>query len=92
MLQRRFFDDLGGSVSPIEYGWPLSKSGYEFMPPLYEGGLFYMPMTLPGVSITKAQEILQVTNRQIMKIPEVSHVLPRQGDLILQRIPPFGDD
>jgi Cu(I)/Ag(I) efflux system membrane protein CusA/SilA len=58
---------------------PLAKIGTEFMPPLYEGGLLYMPMTLPGVSTTKAREILQVTNRQILTIPEVEHVFGKAG-------------
>ncbi len=58
---------------------PASKLGSEFMPPLYEGSLLYMPMTLPGVSITKAREILQVTNRQIMTIPEVKQVFGKAG-------------
>ncbi len=58
---------------------PASKLGSEFMPPLYEGGLLYMPMTLPGVSITKAREILQVTNRQIMTAPEVKQAFGKAG-------------
>ncbi len=58
---------------------PISKLGSEFMPPLYEGGLLYMPMTLPGVSVTKAREILQVTNRQIMSIPEVKQAFGKAG-------------
>ncbi|HPQ50126.1 MAG TPA: CusA/CzcA family heavy metal efflux RND transporter [Alphaproteobacteria bacterium] len=79
VLQRRFLTIWVAALVLLSTAWPLSKSGYEFMPPLYEGGLLYMPMTLPGVSITKAQEILQVTNRQIMKIPEVSHVFAKAG-------------
>ncbi|MEZ5814237.1 MAG: CusA/CzcA family heavy metal efflux RND transporter [Alphaproteobacteria bacterium] len=58
---------------------PASKLGSEFMPPLYEGGLLYMPMTLPGVSVTKAREILQVTNRQIMTLPEVEFAFGKAG-------------
>ncbi|MFA7275548.1 MAG: CusA/CzcA family heavy metal efflux RND transporter [Pseudobdellovibrionaceae bacterium] len=58
---------------------PLSKTGAEFMPPLYEGSLLYMPMTLPGVSPAKVREILQVTNRQIMSIPEVKLVFGKAG-------------
>ncbi len=58
---------------------PASKLGSEFMPPLYEGGLLYMPMTLPGVSVTKAREILQVTNRQIMSVPEVKQAFGKAG-------------
>ncbi len=63
----------------ISTGIPASKLGSEFMPPLYEGGLLYMPMTLPGVSITKAREILQVTNRQIMTVPEVKQAFGKAG-------------
>jgi Cu(I)/Ag(I) efflux system membrane protein CusA/SilA len=44
------------------------------MPALYEGELLYMPTTMPGVSITKAKEILQQTNRMIKLVPEVHHV------------------
>lgn len=58
---------------------PASKLGNEFMPPLYEGGLLYMPMTLPGVSPAKAREILQVTNRQLMQAPEIEHVFGKAG-------------
>ena len=63
----------------ISTAFPASKLGSEFMPPLYEGGLLYMPMTLPGVSITKAREILQVTNRQIMTVPEVKQSFGKAG-------------
>lgn len=63
----------------ISTAYPASKLGSEFMPPLYEGGLLYMPMTLPGVSITKAREILQVTNRQIMTVPEVKQSFGKAG-------------
>jgi len=59
--------------------WPLSKTGSEFMPALYEGELLYMPTTLPGVSITKAKEILQQSNRLIKTIPEVHHVFGKVG-------------
>ena len=63
----------------ISTALPASRLGSEFMPPLYEGGLLYMPMTLPGVSTTKAREILQVTNRQIMTVPEVEFVFGKAG-------------
>ncbi len=59
--------------------WPLSKMGSEFMPPLYEGDLLYMPTTLPGLSVTKAREILQQTDRIIRKFPEVHHVFGKVG-------------
>ena len=58
---------------------PISKIGSEFMPPLYEGSLLYMPMTLPGVSPAKAREILQVTNRQLMSVPEVKLAFGKAG-------------
>ncbi|MPV86764.1 CusA/CzcA family heavy metal efflux RND transporter [Cardiobacteriales bacterium ML27] len=58
---------------------PATKIGSEFMPPLYEGGILYMPMTLPGVSPMKMREILQVTNRQLMTIPEVDLVYGKAG-------------
>ncbi|HEB88300.1 MAG TPA: efflux RND transporter permease subunit [Deltaproteobacteria bacterium] len=59
--------------------YPLPRLGSEFMPPLNEGDLLYMPTTLPGVSITKAREILQQTDRMIRKIPEVHHVFGKVG-------------
>lgn len=63
----------------LSTAFPASRLGSEFMPPLYEGGLLYMPMTLPGVSTAKAREILQVTNRQIMTMPEVEHTFGKAG-------------
>ena len=59
--------------------YPASKLGSEFMPPLNEGDLLYMPTTLPGVSVTKARELLQQTDKIIMKFPEVKHVLGKVG-------------
>ena len=53
---------------------PFSRLGSEFMPPLWEGDLLYMPTTLPGVSITKAREILQQTDRILRTFPEVEQV------------------
>jgi copper/silver efflux system protein len=58
---------------------PLSRTGSEFMPALYEGELLYMPTTLPGVSITKAKEILQTTNQMIKAVPEVEMVFGKLG-------------
>ncbi len=58
---------------------PISKTGSEFMPALYEGELLYMPTTLPGVSITKAKEILQKTNQMIRSVPEVEMVFGKLG-------------
>jgi Cu(I)/Ag(I) efflux system membrane protein CusA/SilA len=59
--------------------YPFSKIGSEFMPPLYEGDLLYMPTTLPGMSITKARELLQQTDKIIRQYPEVHHVFGKIG-------------
>jgi len=58
---------------------PFSKLGSEFMPPLYEGDLLYMPTTLPGISITKARELLQQTDKIIKSFPEVESVFGKIG-------------
>jgi Cu(I)/Ag(I) efflux system membrane protein CusA/SilA len=63
----------------LSIAWPLSRMGSEFMPPLYEGDLLYMPTTLPGISITKAKELLQQTDRIIGQFPEVHHVFGKIG-------------
>jgi Cu(I)/Ag(I) efflux system membrane protein CusA/SilA len=55
--------------------FPLSRIGSEFMPPLNEGDLLYMPTTLPGISITKAKELLQQTDKIIASFPEVELML-----------------
>ena len=57
----------------------FSKLGSEFMPPLWEGDLLYMPTTLPGISITKAGELLQQTDRVIASFPEVEDVFGKVG-------------
>ncbi|HLA69166.1 MAG TPA: efflux RND transporter permease subunit [Bacteroidota bacterium] len=58
---------------------PYSQLGSEFMPPLYEGDLLYMPTTLPGMSITKARELLQQTDKILRQFPEVHHVFGKIG-------------
>jgi len=58
---------------------PWKQMGSEFMPPLNEGDLLYMPTTLPGISITKAKELLQQTDRIIASFPEVDHVFGKVG-------------
>jgi Cu(I)/Ag(I) efflux system membrane protein CusA/SilA len=55
------------------------RLGSEFMPPLDEGTLFYMPSTMPGISITEARKLLQVTDRIIKQFPEVDRVLGKAG-------------
>ncbi|MDE0450210.1 MAG: CusA/CzcA family heavy metal efflux RND transporter [Gammaproteobacteria bacterium] len=58
---------------------PFSRLGSEFMPTLWEGDLLYMPTTLPGISITKAAELLQQTDRIIRTFPEVDQVFGKIG-------------
>lgn len=58
---------------------PFSKIGSEFMPPLYEGDILYMPTMLPGMSITKARELLQQMDKIIRQFPEVHHVFGKIG-------------
>ncbi|HXI86030.1 MAG TPA: CusA/CzcA family heavy metal efflux RND transporter [Parvularculaceae bacterium] len=59
--------------------WPLSHTGSEFMPALYEGQLLYMPVALPGASMEKMREILGQTNRIIKTVPEVESVFGKAG-------------
>jgi Cu(I)/Ag(I) efflux system membrane protein CusA/SilA len=59
--------------------WPIARVGSEFLPPLFEGDLLYMPTTLPGLSPGKASEILQQTDRIIKTFPEVHHVFGKIG-------------
>ncbi len=59
--------------------YPVSKLGSEFMPPLDEGDILYMPTTYPGLSITKAKEILQQTDKILKTFPEVHHVFGKVG-------------
>ena len=64
---------LGGA------GYAYRQLGSEFMPPLWEGDLLYMPTTLPGVSVGKARELLQQTDKVIKTFPEVHHVFGKIG-------------
>ena len=59
--------------------WPYAKTGYEFMPELNEGDLLYMPTTFPGISVAKARELLQQTDRLIKTQPEVLRVFGKAG-------------
>ena len=59
--------------------WPVSRLGGEFLPPLDEGDLLYMPSALPGLSAQKASELLQQTNRMIRSVPEVARVYGKAG-------------
>ena len=59
--------------------YPLSQLGSEFMPPLDEGDILYMPTTFPGISITKAKELLQQTDKILRTFPEVESVFGKVG-------------
>ncbi|MGV8933852.1 MAG: efflux RND transporter permease subunit [Gallionellaceae bacterium] len=59
--------------------WPISQLGGEFLPPLDEGDLLYMPTALPGLSAQKASELLQQTDRMIKTVPEVARVFGKAG-------------
>ncbi|MBN0653754.1 efflux RND transporter permease subunit, partial [Pseudomonas aeruginosa] len=59
--------------------WPLQHLGSEFMPPLDEGDLLYMPTAFPGLSAGKAAELLQQTDRLIKAVPEVASVYGKAG-------------
>jgi len=59
--------------------FPYQNLGSEFMPPLYEGDLLYMPTTFPGLSTTKARQVLQQTDQMLKGFPEVHHVFGKVG-------------
>jgi len=59
--------------------YPVMKTGSEFMPPLDEGDILYMPTTYPGISITKAKELLQQTDKILKTFPEVESVFGKVG-------------
>lgn len=58
---------------------PFQRMGSEFMPPLYEGTILYMPTTLPGISVTEAGLLLQQMDRKLKAFPEVEHVFGKSG-------------
>ncbi len=71
---------LAIAIALLAITWyPFSKLGSEFMPPLDEGDVLYMPTTFPGISITKAKELLQQTDKILASFPEVHHVFGKVG-------------
>ncbi|MDM7995878.1 MAG: CusA/CzcA family heavy metal efflux RND transporter [Acidobacteriota bacterium] len=71
---------IAGAIVLFAITIPVFMSlGSEFMPPLYEEALFYMPSTMPGISIGEAQRVLQLTDRLIKTLPEVDRVLGKAG-------------
>ena len=78
-LRRKWFV-LAGAVAVVVATVPVyQRLGSEFMPPLDEGTLLYMPSTLPGISVTEAQRLLQIQDRIIKQFPEVDRVLGKAG-------------
>ena len=69
---------VGAAVFVVSL-WPLQHIGSEFMPPLDEGDLLYMPTALPGLSVGKTAELLQQTDRLIKSVPEVKSVYGKAG-------------
>ena len=71
---------LGLAVAVVAFTWPVfARLGAEFMPPLNEGTILYMPTTVPGLSITEAVKVLQVQDRLLMTFPEVERVFGKMG-------------
>jgi Cu(I)/Ag(I) efflux system membrane protein CusA/SilA len=79
VLRRKIWVLIAALAVLVLTVFPLRRLGSEFMPPLNEGDLLYMPTTLPGISVTKAREILQQTDRIIGQFPEVHRVFGKIG-------------
>ncbi len=68
------------AVAVLVLTWvPWSRMGSEFMPPLYEGSLLFMPTTTPGISVARAREMLQIQDSIFKSFPEVEHVFGKAG-------------
>ncbi|MGH8249164.1 MAG: efflux RND transporter permease subunit [Steroidobacteraceae bacterium] len=78
-LARPFVVLVASGLVLLATAWPIAKLGSEFMPPLDEGDLLYMPTALPGLSASKAAELLQQTDRIIRQFPEVERVFGKMG-------------
>ena len=79
VLHHRKIVLIGALALVLSTVFPITKLGSEFMPPLNEGDLLYMPTTLPGISIDKAKQLLQQTDRIIKTFPEVKSVFGKVG-------------
>ena len=79
VLRFRGFVLLGAVLLLALTIFPFARLGKEFMPPLNEGTLLYMPTAVPGMSITEATKILQIQDRQLKKFPEVMTVFGKAG-------------
>jgi copper/silver efflux system protein len=78
-LKRRWLVLVGALVILAVTIIPFNRLGSEFIPPLNEGDILYMPSLLPGISITAATKIAEQTNKLIMTVPEVEHALAKIG-------------
>ncbi|MBI1337749.1 MAG: AcrB/AcrD/AcrF family protein [Phycisphaera sp.] len=79
VMQYRWLTVLVAGVLVLSTAYPYMRLGSEFMPPLEEGDLLYMPTTDPGISMTKARELLQQTDKLIRQFPEVASVFGKAG-------------
>jgi Cu(I)/Ag(I) efflux system membrane protein CusA/SilA len=79
VLRHRAFTLIAALVALAATAYPFLKLGSEFMPPLNEGTILFMPTAVPGMSVTEATKILQIQDRQLRKIPEVDHVFGKAG-------------
>ena len=79
VLRYRWATVLAAVAISVVTWWPASRLGTEFMPTLNEGTLFYMPTSLPGMSVTKAAELVQLQNKIIKSFPEVASVIGKAG-------------
>jgi Cu(I)/Ag(I) efflux system membrane protein CusA/SilA len=79
VLRARLLTVLIALVALGVTAWPAQRIGAEFMPNLDEGTLFYMPVTLPGLSVTKSAELLQTQDKIIKSFPEVASVFGKAG-------------
>ena len=79
VLRKPWMTLIGALALLFSSLWPLSHLGGEFLPPLDEGDLLYMPSALPGLSAQKAAELLQRTDRLIRTVPEVASVFGKAG-------------
>ena len=71
---------IAGAVALVAVTVPVyQRLGSEFMPPLDEGALLFMPTTLPGISVAEAQRLMQAQDRILMRFPEVERVLGKAG-------------
>jgi Cu(I)/Ag(I) efflux system membrane protein CusA/SilA len=79
VLRHRFLTLLAAALLLAATIYPYSKLGKEFMPPLNEGTILYMPTAVPGMAIGEAARILQIQDRMLSKVPEVERVFGKAG-------------